>query len=107
MKENRKSFLVKDGSINEFFKGAQISDNRGNFTSPSERDFNPYSLMRDNIILPIEKIDTVKPDIVVFELKDSGRMSGKELINTYTYEVLGYDDVCFNLKLIDFKVNLV
>jgi len=106
MKENRKSFLVKDGSLNEFFKGIKISDSRGNFID-SERDFNPYSLMRDKLIIPIFKIDSAKPDVVVFELKDSGRMSGKDLVNTYTYEVTGYDNISFELKLIDFKVELV
>jgi len=97
--ENKTIFVIKNESADDFFSILDKSNNMHD-------RINPYSFMKDDMILPIHML---QPDVkaVVFELQDVSRGSNRVLVNIYEYEVLEYDSVSYKLSLRGFSVNLI
>lgn len=93
------TFNVKNDSAIQFFL-----ERVSGFTEV-DGNTNPYYLMRDSILIK-NNCDIVPGRRVKFELFDKGNSSGRRLVNTYIYEVFDFDDVCIEMKLVDFNVKL-
>ena len=93
---------VKDESVVTFLKDVTINlpEHIVNI-----QDCNRYNLLKDEILIKRGSIPF--NEIVLIEIKDVSSGSGKELINSYYYEVQDYDDVCSKMILTNFEVEAV
>lgn len=98
--------LVKENSLIGFLSNRMVDYNVDNFKRQScDGNVNPYYLMKDIIYIKKDEDLTVNQHII-FELEDESKQTKSKLINRYTYSIKEYDDVSYQLLLIDFKVNI-
>ncbi len=95
---------VKDKSVSNFLEervlGYKPNDRDG---MGGMRENSSYHLMKDEMYFKIDCGIEVGESVKI-ELFDLAKMSGKELINHYTYTAEKYDDVALKMVLSDFTV---
>lgn len=99
-------FKVKDNSIQEFVTKYVIN----NFRDDSRERPNPYYIFgKGDVVVKSELAEDYglsEGQSFEIELHDRARESGRDLVNTYTYELADNDSISRRLVLIDFKVEL-
>ena len=94
---------VKDKSVFNFLEerilGYKSNDRDG---MSGMRETSPYHLMKYEMYFKIDCGIEVGESVKI-ELFDHSKMSGKELINHYTYTAEKYDDLALKMVLSDFK----
>ena len=100
-----KSLLI---FVREFYTGS-INDlcSMREFDQRTEtRDVNWKNFFRDVIHIKKDKGINIG-DSIEFELDDFSAMTNKGLVNKYRYNVYAYDSATLELRLIDFKIEVV
>jgi hypothetical protein len=98
-------FNVKDGSVQEFFATHGVGIPQDDRRSLSSSTVSAYHMMKDKILVKKSDLFDVG-EFIVFELFDQSVGSKRALVNTYTYIVGEYDDVCIELELTNFEISL-
>lgn len=107
--ENTLNFNVKENSIQEFAKNYIVHlENPRDFGRRESEVINPYYILGKDKFYVKRSIKDLIPGIngIVFTLSDESRNNGTKLTNTYVYHIDAYDDILFELILIDFKVEV-
>jgi hypothetical protein len=99
-----KKQIIKEESVLIFF--GQEKSKESERYSPNGQP-NKYYFFKDRIIIEKNKLLGIEAEQLEFTLSDQSIGSMSKLTNTYLYEVKEYDAVCYELVLIDFKVELV
>ena len=98
---------VKENSIEKYLNELKCIDKQivinDNDSISGRNSINVYELFKDSFNVLKNKGVSIG-DKVEFTLSDKAYKSRGELINTYLYEAIEYDDVSITMKLIDFKV---
>lgn len=96
--------IIKEKSAEAFLTERLLSNKSENYDR-NGMPFSAYLFLHREIFF--KKECGIGPgEAIRFELFDRGHMSGKELINTYTYIAENYDDVAIKLVCKDFSVCL-
>lgn len=105
--ESKFSFNVKQNGLQEF-ADKWIVDTSTRRDDIRKAQIDPYYIIgQEKMYIKKSFIDKLQGDpVITFELFDEGRNFRSQLVNTYAYSIEQYDDVCFELRLIDFKVEL-
>jgi len=96
---------VKDESVAVFMAERLIGYEKPSQHQMDRQDISPHYLMQDKMYFKITNEFSVG-DKFAIHLFDEGKHSRTELTNEYIYEVKAYDDISYEIKLIDFKVKL-
>ena len=98
-------FNVKEKSVYKFLKDRVLEHKPSNNNTFQASVDSPYYLLKDEMYFKIDCGVEVGESVKI-ELLDRGGMSGKELVNRYTYTAKEYDDLALKMVLSDFKVEL-
>ena len=98
-------FNVKDKSVDDFFMKYRVKTDNGNNISYRGVNDGGYNYMKDTLYID-KSCDLKVGDQVEFELGDRAQFSQTELVNSYIYEAVEYDDMNIKLELKDFKVEI-
>lgn len=91
-----KDCIIKNESIWRFITGKEFDERH--------HDRTPHNLMRDEIVIPKDRVELTPSSKVIIKLSDEARERRSKLTNTYVYSVDEYDSISFKLTLIDFEV---
>jgi len=97
---------VKNESVRTFLEGKVIGYKEDKDEGRNRcGSISAYNLLRDEMFFKIDCGIKIK-DLIRIQLFDESRNTSKELVNTYIYEAVKYDDVSIKMVLVDFNVKL-
>ena len=96
-------FNVKDKSALSFLKENLLECLIDGNKHRIDDDQSPYYLMKDEMYFKIDCKIKIGEHFKI-EIFDRSQLSGKELVNQYTYRCEKYDDVALKMVLLDFNI---